>query len=98
MQQLLVLDVPLPNQSAWVIYSPSGCHVFTPMQAVLHVAVASGSPAEQLAADRLLEAYCTRNAAGQGMLAGSLPTCWPLRCTCSSRCSSWGRSRVQQAA
>ena len=63
---------PLPSQSAWVISSPAGCHVFTPMQALLHAAVASGSPAEQLAADRLLEAYCSGNAAGQGVLAGSL--------------------------
>lgn len=39
---------------------------------MLHAAVASGSPAEQLAADRVLEAYCTGNAAGQGVLAGSL--------------------------
>ena len=39
---------------------------------MLHAAVASSSPAEQLAADRLLEAYCTGNAAGQGVLAGTL--------------------------
>ena len=42
-------------------------------QAVLHAAVASSSAAEQLAADRLLEAYCSSKSAGQGVLAGSVP-------------------------
>ncbi|KAL4452662.1 hypothetical protein ABPG75_008324 [Micractinium tetrahymenae] len=42
------------------------------LQAVLQGAVAGGSAAEQLAADRLLEAYCAGNSAGQAVLAGSL--------------------------
>ena len=42
------------------------------LQAALAAAVDGASPAEQTAADRLLEAYCTGNAAGQGVLAGSL--------------------------
>ena len=39
---------------------------------MLHAAVASSSAAEQLAADRLLEAYCSSNLTGQGALAGSV--------------------------
>lgn len=42
------------------------------LQAALAAAVDGTSAAEHTAADRLLEAYCTGNAAGQGMLAGSL--------------------------
>lgn len=42
------------------------------LQAVLQAAVAGGSAAEQLAADRLLEAYCAGNAPGQATLAASL--------------------------
>lgn len=42
------------------------------LQAVLQTAVAGGSAAVQLAADRLLEAYCAGNSAGQAALAGSL--------------------------
>ena len=44
----------------------------SPAQAVLHAAVAGDSHAEQLAADRVLEAYCSGNAAGQAVLAGWL--------------------------
>ena len=42
------------------------------LQAVLHVALSAGAAAEHAAADRLLEAYCAGNTAGQSALAGSL--------------------------
>ena len=42
------------------------------LQAMLQAAVSAGSGAEQVAADRLLEAYCCGNSAGQSVLAGSL--------------------------
>ncbi|PSC74328.1 Arginine deiminase [Micractinium conductrix] len=57
--------------AALAVKSPGG-EAQPLLQAVLHAAVAGASPAEQLAAGRLLEAYCTGNAAGQSVLSGSL--------------------------
>lgn len=42
------------------------------LQQVLHAAVAGDCPAEQVAADRLLEAFCLGNPAGQSALVGPL--------------------------
>jgi hypothetical protein len=42
------------------------------LQAALQVALCSCSAPEQVAADRLIEAYCSGNPAGQAALAGSL--------------------------
>ena len=60
------------DQLAEVSVKSASGEVVPLLQAVLQVAVSAQSAAEQVAADRLLEAYCCGNAAGQSVLASSL--------------------------